>query len=146
LRLAILLYPSYREAELPESGFNLVNIVRCGGVLLFALIYYRQAIRDHLRNRFYFYCNAGAFLLYTCFYYIPYISRLAYFLSVTQLFFLPAIIKRIEDKRQRVFFTGLVVAAGLLYFAMYLLKAPNDGVRVLPYRTFLFHEWLVGRA
>jgi hypothetical protein len=140
VRFAIFLYPTYRDVPLPEVSINLVNIARCGGILLFSLIYYRQAIRDCFRNRFYFYCNAGAFLLYACYYYIPYVSRIAYFLSITHLFFLPAIIGRIEDKRQRYFFTGLAVVAGILYFAMYLLKADDEGVRVLPYQTFIFYE------
>jgi hypothetical protein len=33
-----------------------------------------------------------------------------------------------------------VVAAGVLYFIMYLSRAGNDGVLILPYKTFFFHD------
>jgi hypothetical protein len=140
LRLLVFLYPSYRDTEFLAGGTSVVNIVRCGAILAFSLVYYRQAIKDHLRNQFYFYCNAGAFVLYTCCSFIPEVSRIAYYLTATHIFFLPAIIGRIENKKQRWFFVAAVVVAALLYFAMYLYKAPNDGVRVLPYQIFLFHE------
>jgi hypothetical protein len=145
LRLLVSLYPAYRGTAFLAGGTSIVNIVRCGGILVLSLIYYRQAIKDHLRNRFYFYCNAGAFVIYTCCSFVPEVSRIAYYLSVTHIFFLPAVIRRIADKKQRWFFTIAIVAAALLYFAMYLYKAPNDGVRVLPYQTFLFADRIVVR-
>jgi hypothetical protein len=143
LRLFVLLYPSYRGTEFLAGGTSLVNIARCGGILALSLVYYRQAVKDSPRTRFYFYCNAGAFVLYTCCSFIPEVSRIAYYLTVTHIFFLPALIQRIENKRQRWLVAAAVVAAAVLYFAMYLYKAPNDGVRVLPYQTFLFHERIV---
>jgi hypothetical protein len=140
LQLMVFLYPAYRGTEFLAGGTSLVNIVRCGGILIFSLIYYRQAIKDSLHNRFYFFCNAGAFVMYTCCSFVPEVSRIAYYLTVTHIFFLPAIIRRIENKKQRWFFTAAIVGAAVLYFAMYLYKAPNDGVRVLPYQIFLFHD------
>lgn len=140
LRLLVLVYPTYRETEYLEGGTSIINIIRCGAVLVFSLIYYRQAIKDNIRNKFYFYLNLFAFVLYTCASFIPVISRIGYFLTVTHIFFLPAIVKHIEDKKQRYFFTGAIIAAGILYFIMYMIKARYDGVRLLPYQTFLFNE------
>ena len=140
LRVMVYLYPSYRDSEFLVGRVSVANIVRCGAVLVFSLIYYRQAIAGHARNRFYFYCNLGALVLYTCCSFIPEISRFGYFLTVTHMFFLPAIIRRIEDRRQRRFFTGVVIAAGLLFFAMFLVKAGEPGVRILPYRSFIFND------
>ena len=33
-----------------------------------------------------------------------------------------------------------VAAAAAGYFALYLMRAGNDGIRVLPYQTFMFHD------
>lgn len=140
LRLLVYIYPTYRDTEYLEGGTSIVNIVRCGAVLALSLLYYRQAIQDNERNRFYFYLNLGAFILYTCASFIPIISRIGYYLTVTHIFFLPAILGRIGNKRQKYFFTAAVIAAAVLYLIMYLIRAQYDGVRLLPYRTFLFNE------
>jgi len=140
MRIMLILYPSYRETDFLEGGTSTINIVRCGGILVFSLIYYRQAIRDNVRNQFYFYCNLGAFALYTFGSFIPIVSRIAYYLVVTHIFFLPAILSRIENKKQRYFFTAAIILAGILYLAIYLYRGQYDGVRILPYKTFLFHE------
>jgi hypothetical protein len=140
LKIMVFIYPTYRDTEYLEGGISIVNIIRCGGILAFSLFYYRQAIQDNVRNRFYFYCNAGAFIIYACASFIPIVSRVGYYLTVTHIFFLPAIISRIEDKKQRYFFTAATIAAGILYFAMFLVKADDAGVRLLPYQTFLFNE------
>jgi len=140
LRIMLKLYPTYQDTDFLEGGTSIINIIRCGGILLFSLIYYRQAIRDNVRNQFYFYCNLGAFVLYTFGSFIPIISRIAYYLVVTHIFFLPAIVSRIENKKQRYFFITAIILAGILYLAIYLYRGQYDGVRILPYRTFLFHE------
>lgn len=140
LRAMVYLYPSYRDTEFLEGGTSIINIIRCSGILVFSLIYYQEAIKDNQRNQFYFYCNIGAFILYTCCSFIPVISRIGYLLTVTHIFFLPAIVLRIKDKRQKTFFAAAIILAAIWYFAMFLYKAPDYGVRLIPYQTFLFHE------
>jgi hypothetical protein len=140
LWLMLKFYPEYHDTEYLAGGTSYLNIIRCTGILIFSLIYYRQAIKDHVRNRFYFYCNAGALVLYVCCSFIPLISRIGIYLTATHIFFLPALIKRIEDKRQRYFFTTAIIVAGVIYFIIYMMGADDDGVRLLPYQTFLFHE------
>ena len=140
LRIMLFLYPTYENTDYLEGGSSLINIIRCAAVLVFSLIYYRQAIKDNPRNRFYFYLNLGALILYTCASFIPVVSRIGYYLTVTHILFLPAIISCIENRRQRRFFTGLIICAGILYLLMYLILARADGIRLYPYQTFLFHE------
>ncbi|MCL2717343.1 MAG: EpsG family protein [Lachnospiraceae bacterium] len=140
LRLLVFVYPTYRDTEYLEGGTSIINIIRCGGILIFSLIYYREAIKDNDRNRFYFYCNLAAFALYTFGSFIPVISRIGFYLTVTHIFFIPALLNRIKDKKMSHIFTALIIAAGILYLAMYLIKAQDAGVRLIPYQTFLFHE------
>lgn len=140
LKAVIFLYPSYEDTEYLEGGVSWFNILRCTGVLVLALLYYKQAVRDNKRNRFYFYCNLGALVLYVCCSFLPIITRIGYYLNITQIIFIPAILRKIPDKKQKWFFTAMVVLAAIAYFGLYLLRADNDGIRVLPYDSFMFHD------
>lgn len=140
LKVVVFLYPSYEDTEYLEGGISWFNILRCLAVLIFALIYYKKAVEGSKRNRFYFYCNLGALVLYTCCSFLPIITRIGYYLNVTQILFIPAILGRIEDKKQKRFWSIAIALAALGYFGLYLLRADNDGIRVLPYQTFMFHD------
>lgn len=140
LKAVVFLYPSYEDTEYLEGGVSWFNILRCAAVLVFALLYYKQAVKESKRNRFYFYCNLGALVLYVCCSFLPIVTRIGYYLNITQILFIPAILQKIPDKRQKWFFRVAIALAAAGYFALFLLRADNDGIRVLPYRTFMFHD------
>lgn len=141
LKAVIFLYPTYEDTEYLEGGTSLVNIARCGAVLILSLICYKKTVKEDKRNRFYFYCNLGALVMYVCCSFLPIISRIGYYLTITHIFFLPALLSGIENKKVRRFFTAGVIGAAILYFAVFILmKAGNDGLRILPYETFMFHD------
>lgn len=141
LKAVVFLYPTYEDTEYLEGGTSLVNIVRCLAILILSLICYRETVKDSRRNRFYFYCNLGALVMYVCCSFLPIISRIGYYLTVTHIFFLPALLSGIRNQKIRKLFTAGVIGAAVLYFAVFILmKAGNDGLRILPYETFLFHD------
>lgn len=141
LKVLVILYPTYEDTEYLEGGTSLITILRCGAILVLSLLCYKRVVKDNKRNRFYFYCNLGALVLYVCCSFLPVISRIGYYLTITHIFFLPALLGGIENKRLRKLCTVGVIAAAILYFVVFiLLKAGNDGLRILPYETFLFHE------
>lgn len=141
LKVVIFLYPTYEDTEYLEGGTSLINIVRCLAVLVLALLCYRQSVKDSPRNRFYFYCNLGALVMYVCCSFLPIISRIGYYLTITHIFFLPALVSGITDPKRRRLVKAGVIGAGILYFGVFILmKAGNDGLRILPYETFLFHD------
>lgn len=159
LKLVIFLYPTYEDTEYLEGGTSYISILRCAAVLSFAGIVYwmrrrevsaekrREAgelpVEALLWNRrfwFYFYLNLGALILYVFCAFLPIVSRIGYYLMVSQILFLPMLLKAVPDKRWRRFFRIGILLAAVLYFAMYLKKGANDGVLILPYRTFFFHE------
>ena len=140
LKLVVFLYPTYEETEYLEGGTSYVNIVRCLCVLLLALLLYQKVVKDSRRNRFYFYCNLGALVMYVCCSFLPVISRIGYYLTITHIFFIPALINGVENKKIKKLLTVCSVAAGILYFALLMGKAKNPGFRILPYETFLFHD------
>lgn len=142
LELFLKFYPTYEETEyLQVEGLSYVAIARCMAVLVLSLIMYKGTIKGDRTLSFYFYCNIGALVLYICGYYFPSVSRACFYLSVTHILFIPALIKRIRAVKLRKIITGLVVAGCICYFAVFLLcEAPSEGLHVLPYQSFLFHE------
>jgi len=89
---------------------------------------------------FWFNCNLGALVMYVCCSFLPIISRIGYYLTITHIFFLPALIRQIENEKWRKLLTAGAVAAGILYFALLMMRAADPGFRILPYQTFFFHE------
>lgn len=140
LKVVIFLYPTYEDTEYLEGGTSYINIARCLAVLILALYCYKNTVKDNERNRFYFYCNLGALAMYVCCSFLPIISRIGYYLTITHIFFLPALLGGIENKKLKRLFTIGVVAAAVLYFAMFMRRAGADGLRILPYETFMFHD------
>ncbi|MCR4990996.1 MAG: EpsG family protein [Lachnospiraceae bacterium] len=141
MKLFLFVYPTYEETEYLEGGTSLINIARCAAVLVFSLIMYNKVIRGNKRNSFYFYCNLGALVLYTCCSFLPVISRIGYYLNITHIFFIPVLINGIENRKIKTALTVATAAAMILYFVIFLVtKAPADGLRILPYQTFLFHD------
>lgn len=159
LKLVVFLYPTYEDTEYLEGGTSYISILRCAAVLGFAGIVYWQKRRENRENTknddsvineeerywirrfwFYFYLNLGALVLYVFCSFLPIISRIGYYLMVSQILFLPMLLKSIDDKRWRRIFRAGILMAAVLYFAVYLKRASNDGVLILPYRTFFFHE------
>lgn len=147
LKVVVFLYPTYEDTEYLEGGTSYINILRCAAVLAFAGIVYLMERRgkagtlaEEPRFWFYFYLNLGALVLYTLCSFLPIISRIGYYLTVSQILFLPMLLARVKEERWRRLFRVGILLAAVLYFAMYLRRAANDGVLVLPYKTFLFHD------
>lgn len=139
MKLFYLIYPTYEDVPMADSN-NVVGIIRCVLVLIFALIMFGK-IKEDNRLKFFFYCNIGALLLYVCCSFLPSVSRAVYYLSVTHILFVPALILKIDNKKLRVVMTVLTVIGCLGYFATFLMyKAAADGLRILPYQTFMFHD------
>lgn len=141
LKIVVFLYPSYENTEYLTGGTSIVNIGRC--IVIFALSLYLfkdMGIKDNKVYRFYFNCNVLALALYLFGSFLPIISRIGYYLTVTHILFVPAMILNLSDYKKKRLLTAAVVVGCLLYFALYMRGAGNDGVRILPYQTFLFHE------
>ena len=141
LALFLKLYPTYEETEYLSAGTSFINILRCGVILVFSLIMYKRLIAGDRKMSFYFYCNLGALAVYCCCFYIPAISRLGYYLNITHIFFLPALIEGVSNEKLKKLLKAGMILALILYFAVFILmKAESNGLRILPYQTFLFHD------
>lgn len=137
--LVYKIYPYYTEAwGYSVASISYVNIIKCLAILVLSLIYYKTAIKGDKKAEFLFNLNLLALLLYSFGSYLPEISRICYYMVIGQIFLIPIVIKKIPDKKQKLFFTIAIVIAYILYFAMFLYKGTKSGVNILPYLCWLF--------
>ena len=138
LALFLRVYPSYvNEEEYLNSGsISWVNILRCLAVLALCIYFYRPVIKENEQLLFYMKLNTLALIFYGCFSFVPFASRIGYYLNISQILLIPGIIKGLDEKKKK-YLTIMVAAAGIVYFAFFLYKAFGDVVRVLPYSTWL---------
>ena len=150
LKVVVLLYPTYKDTEYLEGGTSYINILRCLAVLIFAgVVLYMQkhaetenqaAVEDERRFWFFFYLNLGGLVLYVFCSFLPIISRIGYYLTVSHILFVPMLLKQVENERWRKLFRLGILLAAILYFAIYMSRAGNDGTLILPYKTFFFND------
>ena len=147
LKVVVFLYPTYEGTEYLEGGTSYINIARCAAVLLFAGLVRHMRKRtaaadadDDRRFRFFFYLNLGALALYIFCSFLPIISRIGYYLTVSHILFLPMLLKEVESERLRKLFRAGILLAAVCYFAVYMSRAGDDGVLLLPYKTFFFND------
>lgn len=148
LELALKLYPSYRDTVYIEQNHsimeNLPILGRCILVLLLGVIFYKECVKDRADNRLYFNMNIMAIIMYLTCYWLPLVTRFGYYLITPQIILISNIVTGVEDNKKKRNLMLIIGVIGVLYFAYFLKTATNEGVRVLPYKTWLFydHYWL----
>lgn len=141
LNLFLKFYPTYEETEYLNSGTSIISILRCLAILIISLVMYKKYISDDRRMQFLFYSNLGALIIYAGCSFLPAVSRAGYYLSITHILFVPALILKIENEKIRKLALGLLIVACLVYFLVFLkFEAPANGLRILPYETWLYHD------
>lgn len=140
LKIALLLYPSYENTIYLEGGTSLISILRGVLALVFYLWYRKRYARAGEDKELLFYAqlNLVSVVVYVFFYFLPVVTRIGYYFSVTQLFMIPKIVSGIEEEKLRKTVTWIIVIACVIYFAAFLATADKPGVSLLPYRSWLF--------
>lgn len=135
---AIVIYVSNGKKE--EATHTAAAGGGVGGAELRSLLHERSAAGRQMRM----YVN-GSFLgllIYVFGWFVPEVSRICYYLIFSQIFLIPMLISRIPPERERLrkmMYTA-VMAAAVVYFIFFLRHAYGDTTKLLPYKTFLFHE------
>ena len=117
-----------------------MTLVRCGAVLVLGLYCYKESIEGKKENRFFFQLNLMSIGLYTFASFLPLVGRIGYYLITSHMLFIPALLCGIKDGKKKKILTAAVVVACILYFLLFLRTANQEGVRVLPYKSWLFYE------
>lgn len=132
-------YPFYENSMYDTGTTSVVQILRCVAVLVFALIFYKSALKDNKVNKFYFAMNVEALILYCCCSFIPVISRIGFYLNIFQILLIPNVIESVSNKRLRRVLTILAILAGCVYYAYFLHAAKDDGTRIVPYLNWIMN-------
>lgn len=144
MKVALELYPSYKDTIFlqTETGLqgNLMSILRCVAVLVLAAICYQDGWKEAKENQFYFKLNFLAIVLYLCGSFLPLVGRIGYYLMTSQVLFIPAVLGSIKSEKKKKIVTIAIIIAGVIYFLLFLKTANQPGVRVLPYKSWLFYE------
>ena len=138
-RIIFFFYPFYEGSAFDKVDFSVTNIAKCMGVLALCLIFYKVIIKDSVPLKFYFFLNMMGLAIYTFGSFIPEVSRIGYYLIVSQIFLIPSVLMRISHKGWRIFWTAGVVLAFLGYFGLFLRSAYSMDIRILPYLNWLFN-------
>ncbi|MBQ8031414.1 MAG: EpsG family protein [Butyrivibrio sp.] len=148
MEIALKLYPSYNNTVYIEETHTIIEnaapIMGCLFMIVIGIICYKDAVKDRVDNRMYFNMNIMAVVLYLSCFWLPLVTRFAYYLTTVQILFIPNIICSIRDDRKKKAVSIAVVAFCVLYFMYFLRQADNPGFRVLPYKSWLFYQnrWL----
>ena len=144
MKIALELYPSYKdtiylETETGLSG-NVASIFRCLLILALALVCSQDALKEHKENQFYFKLNFLAVLLYLCGSFLPLVGRIGYYLTTCQILFIPSVLACVKDRKKKKILLVFIIITCAIYFLLFLRSANQPGVRVLPYKSWLFFE------
>lgn len=148
MELALILYPSYKGTEYIEGNGGIMDnapmILRCVLVLILCVVCYKEAIACREDNKLYARMSILAIVMYISCSFLPLISRFGYYLVTAQILLVPNIICSITDERKRGRVKTVVIIVAVLYFGYFLMTADAPGVRVLPYKSWLFDSqtWL----
>ncbi|MCR5033389.1 MAG: EpsG family protein [Lachnospiraceae bacterium] len=132
-------YPFYENSAFDRGDISWINLIKGAAVLLFAALYYKDAIAGSREGRFYFRLNLLALILYSCGTYIPEISRIGYYLNISCVLLVPHVLSCMKDAKQRKIWTALICIACAGYFVLYLKQAYATDIRILPYLNWILN-------
>ncbi len=145
MKIALILYPSYENTSyINQAGIlsgwisNASSIGRCLLVLVLCCVFYKEAIAGHKENRLYFNLNIFSIMLYVFGVYLPLLSRFTYYMMVPHILLVPGVLSHIENEKVKKGIVLVVACIGILYFVLFMRGAYEDGLRILPYRSWIF--------
>lgn len=136
-------YPYYKNSAFDNGRLSYVNILKCVCVLLLSLICYRKSLRRDLQNRFYFFLNVFGLIVYSCGSFIPEVSRVGYYMIISQVFLIPRLLAEMETEGKKKWlrlsaYAG-VIGAFSVYFVFLLRGMYATDIRLLPYLNWIFN-------
>lgn len=147
LALMLKLYPSYRNTIYLDNKIQLFPIVRIMAVVGFYLWFcwkygWEQEIPKEARQKISFYgqLNILALDVSVFFAFLPVVTRIIYYFSVSQLLMIPAIVHVIPEEKTKKLVKRIIIIACVAYFLLFLLDADKAGVGLLPYKSWLFNN------
>lgn len=141
LQLALFLYPSYRGTVFLEGGTSVTSILRTAVILIVSVWYwhrYGNECKEQDKYWFYAQLNFVALLVYVFFSFLPVVTRIAYYFSISQLFLIPMVVHGIPKERMKKYVYGMMLVVCIGYLLLFLVQADKPGLRLLPYHSWVF--------
>ena len=148
-KIAVKIYSDYQGTATYDRmiagpiHYSFISIARCALILAASIYLYRDVIKDNRENTFFFHCNIMSLALYVfaAFLTDEVISRISYYLTITHVLFVPALLLGVKNPKKRKICTMLVLLGCLMYFVIFMKRiAPANGTRILPYTTIMFDD------
>lgn len=132
-------YPYYRDSVFDNGRLSYANILKCVCVLILGICFCRESLKEDMTERFYFFLNLFGLAVYCCGSFVPEISRVGYYMIISQVFLLPRLLSRMENRTlRRLGYAGVIGAFGV-YFVLLLRGMYAVDVRLLPYLNWIFN-------
>ncbi len=131
-------YPYYRGSMFDTGQISWVNVGKCLGTLVICLSAWKEGLSESREDKFYFYLNLAGLAVYTLGSFIPEVSRIAYYMTLFQIFLIPHALQYMKKGVWRTLCTIGVIGAFALYFVIYLYQAYDKGMGLLPYLNWIF--------
>ena len=138
-KIIFFFYPYYEGSAFDKVDFSVTNIARCVAVVVLCLMFFKTAVKDNRQNRFYYFLSLAGLAVYTFGAFIPEVTRIGYYMTVAQIFLIPGVLRRIESKGWRMFWTVGALVAFVGYFALFLHSAKDMNIRLVPYLNWIFN-------
>ncbi len=132
-------YPYYRDSAFDTGNISWANVAKCAGTLVLCALCYRRSLKDNETNRFYFFLNVAGLAVYPCGSFIPEVSRVGYYLIISQVFLLPQLLHEMPKGWLRRLMTAGVIGAFTVYFVLLLKGMYATDIRLLPYLNWIFN-------
>lgn len=138
-RIIFRFYGFYENSDFDNGRLSYVNILKCVAVIILCGICYRRSLRDNMAARFYFFLNVAGLVAFCCGTFIPEVSRVAYYMVISQIFLIPRLLADMERAWLRRFMYVGVIGAFTVYFVFLLRGMYAVDVRLLPYLNWIFN-------
>lgn len=137
--IIFLFYPYYRDSMFDNGDLSWVNIGKCVCVLALCLIAYKQSLKEDYVGRFYSYLNLFGLVVYCCGSFIPEVSRIGYYMIISQIFLLPKLLHGLSKGWFKTACYIGVIGGFSVYFVLLLHQMYAVDVRLLPYLNWIFN-------
>lgn len=137
--IAFRFYPFYRDSAFDAGNISWVNVAKCAGTLALCALCYKRSLRENEANRFYFFLNVAGLAVFPCGSFIPEVSRVGYYMIISQIFLIPALLREMPKGWFRKLCYAGVIGAFTLYFGMLLKGMYATDIRLLPYLNWIFN-------
>lgn len=132
-------YPFYENSVFDHVDYSVTNIAKCLGTLVLCGIGYKNAWKDQMKNKFYFYLNLVGTVLYIFGAFIPEISRISYYFVIAQIFLIPNVLLSMKNNWLKYVLMVGTAFCFVLHFGLFLSTAYNMDIRLLPYLNWIFN-------